>query len=449
MTLNEFVQKYNGKGVDYDKMYGYQCFLKDHCVLMADWTYKPIQDVRIGDRVIGYDNEVNTVTGLYKHEAEVIHIKTDLSDLYCTPDHPFYFTNGKFMSAVEMLNHKPAIFDKQNYKSSGLTDEELLFLGFWLGDGNIGKYNDSRTPEIRITYGEKKADFVRSLGIISAERQHHDCENAYVGSIKKTEHKGLSHIILNYCTGEYKRLPLIFNNREYELILQGLIHADGSLHHNSYVITNTSLSLLMSMQAICIKLGYKTKSVRLSRRNSAYIRIKGKLVKSVKPLYRLTVAEKNQKALKDYAEMQESFVDTVYNLETDGTHTFICNNYKVHNCVDIFRQYCKDVLNIEHTGGVNGAKDLFLNYFKMPKEQKYFSLVEERKAPKYKTGDVLVWNATKSNQYGHVAILLAEMSGDVLVFEQNGFKQDGAKIVLRSRENLLGALRFYASSKID
>lgn len=117
-------------------------------------------------------------------------------------------------------------------------------------------------------------------------------------------------------------------------------------------------------------------------------------------------------------------------------------------CVDVFRQYCTDVLQIEHTGGVNGAKDLWLDYFKMPKEQKYFMLVDEKKRPKYKEGDTLVWDSTKTNQYGHVAILLAEMSGDVLVFEQNGFKQDGAKIVLRTKENLLGALRFNVSSKI-
>lgn len=118
-------------------------------------------------------------------------------------------------------------------------------------------------------------------------------------------------------------------------------------------------------------------------------------------------------------------------------------------CVDVFRQYCADVLNIEHTGGVNGAKDLFLNYFKMPKEQKYFMLVDEKKQPIYKAGDVLVWNETKSNPYGHVAILLSMMSGDFVVFEQNGIKQDGAKIVLRTKENLLGALRFNVSSKLD
>lgn len=117
-------------------------------------------------------------------------------------------------------------------------------------------------------------------------------------------------------------------------------------------------------------------------------------------------------------------------------------------CVDVFRQYCAEVLNIEHTGGVNGAKDLFLDYYKMSKEQKYFMLIDEKKKPKYKAGDVLVWNSTKTNQYGHVAICLSEMSGDVLVFEQNGLKQDGAKIMLKTKENLLGALRFNVSSKI-
>ena len=117
-------------------------------------------------------------------------------------------------------------------------------------------------------------------------------------------------------------------------------------------------------------------------------------------------------------------------------------------CVDLFRQYCADVLQIEHTGGVNGAKDLFLDYYKMPKEQKYFMQIKDKSGLKYKSGDVLVFGATKTNQYGHVALLLAEMAGDLIVMEQDGFKQDGAKISLRTKENLLGALRFDVSSKI-
>lgn len=117
-------------------------------------------------------------------------------------------------------------------------------------------------------------------------------------------------------------------------------------------------------------------------------------------------------------------------------------------CVDLFRQYCADVLEIGHTGSVDGAKDLFLKYDVLSKEKKAFCRIKEQLGAYYKQGDVLVWNATKTNPYGHVAIMICEMSGDFVVFEQNGMKQDGAKIGLRSRENLLGALRFFGDYKL-
>lgn len=109
-------------------------------------------------------------------------------------------------------------------------------------------------------------------------------------------------------------------------------------------------------------------------------------------------------------------------------------------CVDLFRQYAKEVLCIpEHTGPVEGAKDLYKNYKNMPKEQLYFDRVPA--SQKLKCGDVVVYDSTPTNKYGHVAILLGDTGEGLLVFEQNGFTQDGAKIVLRSRYNLLGALR--------
>ena len=106
-------------------------------------------------------------------------------------------------------------------------------------------------------------------------------------------------------------------------------------------------------------------------------------------------------------------------------------------CVDLFRQYSKDVNGTPHTGAVEGAKDLFLSYDKLTEEKKWYKKVTRG----FKSGDVLVWDKTSTNRYGHVAILLAEMNDDFIVFEQNGFKQDGAKITLRNRDNLLGALR--------
>jgi len=111
-------------------------------------------------------------------------------------------------------------------------------------------------------------------------------------------------------------------------------------------------------------------------------------------------------------------------------------------CVDLFRQYCKDVLNIpEHTGPCStsgGAKDLFLDYIKMPIEQKYF---HKSYTKNYIQGDVLIWDHTDKNQYGHVAIYLGKLNNSLIVFEQNGFTQNGAEIKIRSKNNLLGVLR--------
>lgn len=109
-------------------------------------------------------------------------------------------------------------------------------------------------------------------------------------------------------------------------------------------------------------------------------------------------------------------------------------------CVDLFRQYCKDVLNIPHTGAVEGAKDLFLKYSELPLEIKYF---KKYQANCPECGDVAVWNSNLSNKFGHVAIIISVIDeNNLLVFEQDGFRQDGAKFATRSMNNMLGVLRF-------
>ena len=111
-------------------------------------------------------------------------------------------------------------------------------------------------------------------------------------------------------------------------------------------------------------------------------------------------------------------------------------------CVDLFRQYAKECLNIpEHTGACSssgGAKDLFNDYQKMPIEKKYF--IRETKKGLI-PGDVIIWDSTPTNKYGHVAIYLGAINNSLIVFEQNGFSQEGAEITIREKNNTLGFLR--------
>ena len=110
-------------------------------------------------------------------------------------------------------------------------------------------------------------------------------------------------------------------------------------------------------------------------------------------------------------------------------------------CVDLFRQYNKDVWGNPHTGAVEGAKDLFLNYDNLPIERKFLEL-NPVNSKIIEEGDVAVWGASSSNKYGHVAIVVGLLGDEsLIVFEQDGFKQDGAKLNIRSRDNLLGFLR--------
>ena len=117
-------------------------------------------------------------------------------------------------------------------------------------------------------------------------------------------------------------------------------------------------------------------------------------------------------------------------------------------CVDLFRQYCHQVLRIPHTGSVDGAKDLFLNYEYMPLEKKYFDCIPyDSENADIRPGDVIVWNETATNRYGHVAIVISTLENAVVVFEQNGFVQDGAKLFTRSLNNVLGVLRLKVVQK--
>ena len=111
-----------------------------------------------------------------------------------------------------------------------------------------------------------------------------------------------------------------------------------------------------------------------------------------------------------------------------------------YQCVDLFRQYCADVLNIPHTGAVVGAAELYTKYEALPLEQKYFNRIAyDGTVPQ--AGDVVIFSATASNAYGHVAIVLSADDKELTVFEQDGFKQDGAHIGTWKHERILGFLR--------
>ncbi len=109
-------------------------------------------------------------------------------------------------------------------------------------------------------------------------------------------------------------------------------------------------------------------------------------------------------------------------------------------CVDVFRQYCKDVLKTPRTESVVGAVELFTKYERKPLEKTYFEKIAY-KGQKPTSGDVVIFGATTTNPYGHVAIVVNASEGFMLLFEQDGFDQKGSRLRVSDYKRCLGFLR--------
>lgn len=126
-----------------------------------------------------------------------------------------------------------------------------------------------------------------------------------------------------------------------------------------------------------------------------------------------------------------TFINTYLGKKVDYDNSNGCQ------CTDLYRQYLKDVLNVPQTpalGADGGARDIF-------DKHGVLKATPDSALADYSRGDILIWDRTKTNKYGHVAILVAVYNTKYfIVLEQDGFKQDGVKLAFRSRENLRGCL---------
>lgn len=128
----------------------------------------------------------------------------------------------------------------------------------------------------------------------------------------------------------------------------------------------------------------------------------------------------------------EQFIEEKLNKKIDY------DGYYGYQCVDLIREYIKDVLEIEQIERVEGAKEIYEKYKQHEITKKYFDKVNKNRL---EYGDIIVYRSQLDEMPGHTAIVIAKEKSYLIVLEQNGYKQDGTKIIKRSYKNALGGLR--------
>lgn len=109
-------------------------------------------------------------------------------------------------------------------------------------------------------------------------------------------------------------------------------------------------------------------------------------------------------------------------------------------CVDLVRQYIKEVYEVPQPEGVIGAEDFYTKHEDRPIQKQYFNLIQYIHPRKPQSGAIVVFGATDKNKFGHIGICISADETSITLFEQDGFAQSGAKIHNWNYDRCLGWL---------
>ena len=128
---------------------GATCFIAGTLVMMADGTKKKIEDIKIGETLLGQDNSHNKVIK-YDHpmldKRQLISINN--SKPFMTPEHPIYTRDGwKSYRLSDTIRENPAMKDEMSGQFN-VGDEILNVDGVWIEIKTIEAFDNEPQQQL-------------------------------------------------------------------------------------------------------------------------------------------------------------------------------------------------------------------------------------------------------------------------------------------------------------
>ncbi|EJJ0467577.1 Dam family site-specific DNA-(adenine-N6)-methyltransferase [Escherichia coli] len=428
---------------------GTPCFTAGHMVLCKN-GYKPIENVCPGDYVVSHLGRLQQVkrvgskianTGLLNAVGQPLGIRT-------TNDHPFLAVrwkaqntrkNGTYFKR-ELLSEPEwrAACDMPGYQWCALTnfniafpdicsrflsEEQAMYLaGAYVGDGYIRRWR-----------GKSKKAVVFGINCQKLRKFH--CripENIFSvaseirGSIKVTLNDTCYANWLNEHFGELshaKRIPAwVMSHPLRHVFLQGYLDTDGTPSGKAgFRINSVSSALAWGVAGLSQTCGYVS--------SVSFIEVEPKKViedrvVNQRNYYQVTIcpqklSRKSRLAhgmlLRTVKEFKSVGLDTVYNIEVEGDHSYILNGAVVHNCQAFSIAGLRGGLDDER-----GA--LTLKYVELA------NAIDDKRAESFLKPSVIVWEnapgvlSSADNAFG---CFLAGLAGEDAPFEPGDRPESG------------------------
>ncbi|MED9059871.1 Dam family site-specific DNA-(adenine-N6)-methyltransferase [Escherichia coli] len=428
---------------------GTPCFTAGHMVLCKN-GYKPIEDVCPGDYVVSHLGRLQQVkrvgskianTGLLNAVGQPLGIRT-------TNDHPFlavrwkaqntrkngtYFkrellSEPEWRAACDMPGYQWCALTNFNIASPDicsrfLSEEQAMYLaGAYVGDGYIRRWR-----------GKSKKAVVFGINCQKLRKFH--CripENIFSvaseirGSIKVTLNDTCYANWLNEHFGELshaKRIPAwVMSHPLRHVFLQGYLDTDGTPSGKAgFRINSVSPALAWGVAELSQTCGYVS--------SVSFIEVKPKKViedrvVNQRNYYQVTIcpqklSRKSRLAhgmlLRTVKEFKSVGLDTVYNIEVEGDHSYILNGAVVHNCQAFSIAGLRGGLDDER-----GA--LTLKYVELA------NAIDDKRAESFLKPTVIVWEnvpgvlSSADNAFG---CFLAGLAGEDAPFEPGDRPESG------------------------
>ena len=340
------------------------CLGKGTKVLMFDGTLKNVEDITVGEQLMGDDSTPRTVLSLARGSEKMYWIHQNKAQSYRVNESHILslkrsrnskkYTKGEVLNiAVKEYLEKSDKF-KSNYKGYKVAVEfdekpitlEPYYVGLWLGDGHSYSQRITNTDAEIITYLENYATRLgKKVSVYTQENKTNSYGIVSDGftavdfniqeELRKLNLLENKHIPVNYlCTSTQNRLEL----------LAGIIDSDGyyTTDCNCFEIVQTNENLAHQLKFLCDSLGFRTslKNKKTSIKATGFVgkalrlRIFGNLDSIPTKIERKKAQPWTSKVDWKVTGINVEFdkIDEYYGFEIDGNRLFLLEDMTVtHN----------------------------------------------------------------------------------------------------------------------